>query len=142
MRIRKFQFSDVKDLIEILKLNDQYSCPKVDGPIAMKRIHLCEAAVFLVCEINGKAVGLIRGIYDGSRALIHQLSVHPKYQGKGIGRALVKEIAKEFRRRGAQSVSATVTERSLEFWKKVGFKRAPVLLMLAYPIEKVLEPQL
>lgn len=140
MRIRKFEVSDIENLIEILKLNDQYGCPEVDGSDAMKRIRLCEAAVFLVCEINSKAVGFIRGVYDGSRALIHQLSVHPKYQGRGIGKTLVKAIAKEFRKRGAPSVSGTVTERSLEFWKRVGFERVPVFLVLVYPIEKVLEP--
>jgi len=133
------RLATLKNLIEVLKLNNQYGCPEVDGPDAMKRVQSCEAAVFLVCEINGKAVGLIRGVYDGSRALIHQLSVHPEYQERDIGRALVKEIAKEFRRRGAPSVSATVTERSLGFWKRVGFERVPVFLTLAYPIEKVLE---
>lgn len=141
MRIRKFQVSDIEELIEILRLNNQYGCPEVDGPDAMKRIRLCEAAVFLICEINGKAVGLIRGVYDGSRALIHQLSVHPKYQRRGIGKTLVKEIAKEFRKKGAPSVSATVNERSLEFWKRVGFERVPVFLVLAYPIEKVFASQ-
>ncbi len=139
MRIRKFEVSDIEDLTEILRLNSQYGCPEVDGSDAMKKIQLCAAAVFLVCEIDGKAVGLIRGIYDGSRALIHQLSVHPKYQGRGIGKTLVKEIAKEFRRRGAPSVSATVNEKSIEFWRKVGFERVPVFLVLAYPIENVLE---
>jgi len=140
MRVRKFRVSDIENLVEILKLNNQYACPEVDGPDAMKRIRLCEAAVFLVCEINGRAVGLIRGVYDGSRALIHQLSVHPKYQRKGIGRALVMAIAEEFRKKGAPSVSATVTERSPEFWKKVGFENVQVFLVLAYPIEKVLKP--
>jgi N-acetylglutamate synthase-like GNAT family acetyltransferase len=140
MQIRKFEVSDIEDLIEILKLNNQYGCPEVDGHDAMWRIQLCEAAVFLVCEINGKAVGLVRGVYDGSRALIHQLSVHPKYQRRGIGKTLVKEIAKEFRKKGAPSVSATVNQRSLKFWKKIGFKRVPVFLVLAYPVEKVLEP--
>jgi len=137
MRIRKFEVNDIEDLIEILRLNNQYGCPEIDGPDAMKKIQLCAAAVFLVCEINSKAVGLVRGAYDGSRALIHQLSVHPKHQGKGIGKSLVKEIAKEFSKRGAPSVSATVNEKSVEFWKKVGFERVPVFLVLAYPIEKV-----
>jgi ribosomal protein S18 acetylase RimI-like enzyme len=140
MRIRRFKVSDIEDLIEILRLNNQYGCSEVDGPDAMKRIRLCESAVFLVYELNSRAVGFIRGIYDGSRALIHQLSVHPKYQGKGIGKALVKEIAKEFKKRGAPSVSATVNERSVEFWRKVGFERVPVFLVLSYPIKKVLEP--
>ena len=68
------------------------------------------------------------GNYDGSRAIIHQLSVHPAYQKQGIGTALVKEIVKRFRQMGAPTVSATVTEESLPFWQKAGFRKTKVLL--------------
>jgi N-acetylglutamate synthase-like GNAT family acetyltransferase len=95
----------------------------------MKRVKECSAAVFLVCEIDGRVVGVVRGNYDGSRAIVHQLSVHPAYQRQGIGTALVKEIVSRFQRMGAPTVSATVTERSLPFWQKVGFRKTNVLLV-------------
>jgi len=126
--IRDFQLTDRDGIVEILKLNNQYSFPEVDGPEAMKRVKACSAAVFLVCEIDGRVVGVVRGNYDGSRAIIHQLSVHPAYQKQGIGTALVKEIVKRFRQMGAPTVSATVTEESLPFWQKVGFRKTKVLL--------------
>lgn len=51
--IRDFRPSDVDQIIQILKLNNQYGCPEVDGPEAMRRVGACDAAVFLVCELDG-----------------------------------------------------------------------------------------
>jgi N-acetylglutamate synthase-like GNAT family acetyltransferase len=127
--IRDFQLTDRDEIVEILKLNNQYGFPEVDGPEAMKRVKACSAAVFLVCEIDGRVVGVVRGNYDGSRAIVHQLSVHPAYQRRGIGTALVKEIVKRFKRMGAPTVSATVTDQSLPFWQKVGFRKTKIFLV-------------
>jgi len=126
--VRNFEVEDAGVVVDILKLNSQYGFPAVDGPEAMKRVKACSIAVFLVCEIDGKVVGVVRGNYDGSRAIIHQLSVHPKYQRRGIGTALVKEIVKRFQERGAPTVSATVTDESLGFWQKMGFKKTKAFL--------------
>jgi len=127
--IRDFELDDTEEVVEILKLNNQYGFPAVDGPEAMKRVKVCSAAIFLVCEIDGKVLGVVRGNYDGSRAIIHQLSVHPQYQRRGIGTALVKEIVKRFQERGAPTVSATALDESLGFWQKVGFKKTRVSLV-------------
>ncbi len=127
--IRAFQLTDVDDLVEILKLNSQYSFPEIDGPEAMKRVKACDAAVFLVYEVDGHVVGSVRGTYDGSRAMIHLLSVHPSVQKQGIGTALVKEAVKSFQRRGAPTVAATITEKSLGFWEKIGFRRTKAFLV-------------
>ncbi|MDI6805986.1 MAG: GNAT family N-acetyltransferase [Candidatus Bathyarchaeia archaeon] len=129
MFIRDFEIGDIDQIVEILRLNNQYDFPEVDGPEAMKRLKQCSAVVFLVCEIDNKVVGVVKGTYDGSRAMIHQLSVHPHYQRQGIGTALVKEIVKRFQRRGASTVSATVTEESLPFWQKAGFKKTKAFLV-------------
>jgi len=127
--MRDFQLADADEIVEILMLNDQYSFPEVDGPEAMKRVTACSAAQFLVCEVKGKVVGVVRGNYDGSRAMIHQLSVHPAYQRQGIGTALVREMVERFQKMGAPTVSVTVTDKSLKFWKKVGFKKTKIFLV-------------
>lgn len=129
MLIRDFQLTDSDKIVEILKLNNQYGFPEVDGPEAMKRVKACSAAVFLVCEIDGRVVGVVRGDYDGSRAIVHQLSVHPAFQRRGIGTALVNEIVKRFRQMDAPTVSATVIEESLPFWQKVGFRKTKIFLV-------------
>ena len=127
---RPFQESDIDSLVEILELNNQYAYPDVEGPEAMRRVALCEAAVFVVAEVSGKPRGFVRGIYDGSRALIHLMSVHPNFQGSGIGKVLVKAATDDFKRRGAPTVSVTVTNESSAFWAGQGFKALPVFLML------------
>jgi ribosomal protein S18 acetylase RimI-like enzyme len=129
MSIRDFELADVEEIVRILELNSQYGFPEVDGPEAMKRVKTCSAAVFLVCEIDGKVVGVIRGNYDGSRAIIHQLSVHPAYQRQGIGTDLVNHIIKRFQQMGAPTVSATVMEQSLSFWEKVGFRKTKAFIV-------------
>ncbi len=129
MLVRDFQPADTVGIVEILQLNKQYGMPEVDGPEAMKRVSACNAAVFLVHEIDNKVVGIVRGNYDGSRAVIHQLSVHPAYQRRDIGSGLVKEIVKRFQQMGAPTVSATVMEESLPFWQKVGFRKTQAFIV-------------
>ena len=119
--IRPFADSDCDRLVEILELNGQYGYPEVEGPDAMKRVAACDAAYFLVAEVAGQPAGLVRGNYDGSRAMIHLLSVSPEVQRKGIGKALVAAAQDEVGRRGAPGLSVTVTHESAGFWKKLGF---------------------
>lgn len=137
MNIRIFRPDDTEALVRILKANQQYGHPETDGSEAMRRVHECEAAEFLVAEEEGQVVGMIRGTYDGSRAVIYLASVHPDYQRQGIGRALVKEIARRFRERGAGSISVIVPG-DLDFWKKMNFRQT-TRVMHAYPLEQVLE---
>jgi len=89
--IRDFQPTDVDKIVEILKLNKQYSFPEIDGPEAMKRVRRCRAAIFLVCEIDGNVVGVVRGNCDGSKAIIHQLSIHLSTKGKASQRSLSRK---------------------------------------------------
>jgi GNAT superfamily N-acetyltransferase len=130
LSIRPFALSDGNDLVAILERNGQFGWPDVEGVAAMQRVAACAAAVFLVAEIDQRAEGLIRAVYDGSRALIHLLSVNPDFHGRGIGTALVNAVQAELGRRGAPSVSVTVTDGSLGFWRKQGFDLLPVSLML------------
>lgn len=141
MLIRDFRPEDCQALVEILRANLQYGDPSTEGPEAMLRVHRCQAAVFLVAEEDGKPVGLSRGVYDGSKALIHIVSVHPDYQRRGVGTALVRETAKRFKERGATNLAVTVPGDNLEFWKKLAF-RTTTRIMFAHPIDKVIgEPQ-
>lgn len=136
MLIRDFRVEDVDTLVEILKANQQYSHPEIDGPAAMLRVHACKAAEFLVAEQEGQALGMIRGTYDGSRAIIYLASVHPDHQRQGIGRALVTEIARRFKERGAGSI-AVIVPGDARFWKKMSFRQT-TRVMQAYPIHQVL----
>ena len=135
MQIRDFQVDDVDTLVDILKANQQYSHPAIDGPEAMLRVHACQAAEFLVAEQESQIVGMIRGTYDGSRAIIYLASVSRDHQRRGIGRALVIEIARRFQRRGAESI-AVIVPGDAGFWKKMHFFQT-TRVMQSYPIDQV-----
>jgi putative acetyltransferase len=137
MKIRDFQPQDVDAMVTILKANQQYGHPEIDGPEAMLRVRNCTAAEFLVAEEENVAVGMVRGAYDGSRAIIYLVSVHPDHQRRGIGRALVLEISARFKKRGARSI-AGIVPGDLAFWKKMHFRQT-TRVMQAFPIDIVLE---
>jgi len=137
MEIRDFRPEDTSALVNILRANQQYGHPEIDGPEAMLRVHTCAAAEFLVAEQGPDIVGMIRGTYDGSRAVIYLASVHPDHQRRGIGRALVLEIARRFQERGAGSI-AVIVPGDAGFWKKMKFRQT-TRVMQAFPIDSVLE---
>jgi ribosomal protein S18 acetylase RimI-like enzyme len=136
MEIRDFTTADIDAVVAILKANQQYGHADMDGPEAMRKVSQCQAAEFLVAEHEGQVVGLIRGTFDGSRAIIYLASVHPHFQRQGIGRQMVREIARRFRARGAVAVSVIVPGNA-EFWHKLGFRQT-TRVMQAYPIDEVL----
>jgi ribosomal protein S18 acetylase RimI-like enzyme len=136
MKIRGFLPGDTDTLVDILKANQQYGHPDIDGPEAMLRVHACTAAEFLVAETGSNVVGMIRGSYDGSRAVIYLASVHPAHQRQGIGGALVHEITLRFKERGAASI-AVIVPGDTAFWVKMGFRKT-TRVMQAYPIDQVL----
>lgn len=136
MRIRSFQGYDTDALVGILKANQQYGHPEIDGPDAMLRVQACTAAEFLVAEKRGEVVGMVRGTYDGSRAVIYLASVHPDHQRHGIGQALVREVTLRFKERGAESI-AVIVPGDTAFWVKMGFRQT-TRVMQAYPIDQVL----
>lgn len=128
--IRKYLKDDSNKLVNILRMNEQYMYPEIEGPEAMLRVSECEAAIFLVAECNHHPLGFVKAIYDGSRALIHLLSIHPKFQNKGIGTKLINEVISKVKNRGATTISVTVSESSVGFWKTNFFKKIPISLML------------
>jgi len=143
INIRKYAESDNEKIVTILKINKQYNNPNVEGLTAMINFSKFPGSVFLIAEINGDVVGTIRGIYDGSRAQIHLISVLPTFQNCGIGKKLVQEIASQFKNLGAKSISVTATknkknQNGLSFFNKFGFEELPVVVALNKDIDTII----
>jgi len=136
-RIRPFETADLETVVAILEANSQLAVPAVDGPAALRRVSLLTGTFFLVAELGSRVVGMVRGVWDGSRALVHQLSVDPGYQRQGIGTALMRALAHRFRERGAPSLAVTATEKTSRFYERLGFASTPVVFMIARDIRTV-----
>lgn len=68
-----------------------------------------------------KLVGLISSMDDGiMTAYVHYLLVHPDYQGKGIGKHLVKMTTEHYK--DYLRIVLVAYDKELEFYKHCGFK--------------------
>lgn len=75
--------------------------------------------LLLVAELDNHIVGTIMGGWDGWRGNIYRLAVLPDHRLQGIGRALVKEIERRLKRKGARKISILVGKEediAVDFW--------------------------
>ncbi len=80
--------------------------------------------LIMVAEAEGRIVGTVIGGWDGWRANIARLSTHPDLRRKGVAMALVREIERRLRAKGARRVYALVDRRSPPaepFWEAAGY---------------------
>lgn len=79
------------------------------------------------------------GGWDGRRGWINHLAVNPTYQRKGIGTALIRELERRLREKGAQKVNAQIYKsntKSFEFFKAVGYEVHSDLVMIGKYLKK------
>jgi len=74
---------------------------------------------------NSEIVGTIFGAFNGRRAWIYHLCIHPKYQKQGLGTLLVRKVEDELKKKGATKILLSVSVVNLKiipFYLKLGYK--------------------
>lgn len=118
--IRKFQPEDFSSVIEIEKkvFNEH------DPFYYMKFYETCSDS-FAVAEINGAVAGFVVGYRVSQQTgRIFSLAVHPAYQKRGIGSALLKEISILLKRSGVSEIVLEVRQSNtdaIRFYERYGF---------------------
>lgn len=80
--------------------------------------------VVLVAETGGNLVGSVIGVFDGWRANIYRLAVHPSCRRQGIARDLVNELERRLVPDGARRIAAIVHAdhpQAVGFWDAQGY---------------------
>lgn len=78
-----------------------------------------------IAEENGEIIGSIFGLFNGRRAWIHHLGVHPELRRKKLGSKLLKITEQSLRKKGAKRVLLSIDFKNLEvipFYKKNGYR--------------------
>ena len=105
--------------------------PSVTGTIADIQGTIESSASVLVAEADQRIVGSLIAAFDGWRGNMYRIAVHPDYQRRGIGRALVKEGERWLVKQGAKRITALVEEKypwAVAFWSSVGYEIEPGIL--------------
>ncbi len=116
------------DLYELEELCDSVGWSR--RPIRKVRIAIEHSFVVLsVREQKGgfnRLIGFARATSDHAfNATVWDVVVHPEFQGKGLGKALMEEIVKELRRVDISNISLFADAHVVEFYRQLGFNADP-----------------
>ena len=112
-----FQQQDLQDLFLSVEWSSGHYPDKL--VLAMKN----SGAVFTAWH-NEKLIGLINALDDGvMTSYVHYLLVNPEYQGKGIGKELVRLISKKYKE--YLRIILIAYGKEVSFYQNCGFKADP-----------------
>ncbi len=118
------------NITEYMEYNEQEILPLYESvgwgnytksPRMLKEAYLHSLRIY-AAYVDNKLVGVIRVVGDGfSVVFVQDLLVYPEYQGQGIGTALLKKIMKEYRGVYQLHLLTDNTEKTVAFYKSLGF---------------------
>lgn len=94
-------------------------------------------AIFYYKENKKNLIGFARATSDESfNATIWDVVIHPQFQGKGLGKALIQETIKQLRYNDISTITLFADPEVIQFYKSIGFITDPdgVKGMFWYPI--------
>lgn len=124
--IRKFEPPDFPGVIDI----ERQVFNEHDPFFYMQFYETCSDG-FIVAQVNGFVVGFVVGFLTSeTTGRIFSLAVHPSYQSRKLGGALLKEIIQVFRGIGVSEIILEVRNGNVKakrFYERHGFCQTSVV---------------
>ena len=130
MQIRTFRESDRQQVIALWD-QCQMITPWNDPNKDIDRKLKINDNLFLIVQFNEIIIGSAMGGYDGHRGSVYYLSVDPKYQNKGIGKILMKEIEKRLIAVGCPKINIFIRNSNIkvkEFYQSIDYEEQNSLI--------------
>jgi len=128
MHIRPFEDVD-EDAVIALWLRCELLRPWNDPHKDIARKRQAQREFFLVGELDGELLGSVMAGYDGHRGWINYLAVDPRFQRRGLGRALMAEVQLRLQSVGCAKVNLQIRRENVEaiaFYERIGFREDAV----------------
>ena len=107
---------------EVLGLYRANEWSSADKPVELLNA-LRNSHSLVTARLESQLVGIGNAISDGHLVVYYpHLLVHPKYQGQGIGRAMMQLL--QTRYSGFHQQMLTADGKAIEFYERLGFSRA------------------
>ncbi|WP_456464339.1 GNAT family N-acetyltransferase [Lutibacter sp.] len=109
----------IEEIIQLYKANNWSSAEK---PTELYNA-LINSHSLITAWNKEKLIGIGNAISDGYLVVYYpHLLVHPNYQGKGIGKMIMDKMQEKYK--GFHMQMLTADEKAIDFYRKVGFKKA------------------
>lgn len=113
----------IYDADEILALYESVGWTNYTHDLNMLKNAYQHSLCIISAYVEKKLVGVIRAIGDGySMIYIQDLVVHPDYQKRGIGKALINTLLEKYK--NVYQIILLSDEDNTGFYEKTGFKKA------------------
>lgn len=99
-----------------------------DGPQKVIALIERDPEALLIAELDGEMVGTLIAGWDGWRAHLYRLAVHPNHRRKGIATTLLAAAETRFSQFGAFRADAMVLDDNIlahHAWSAAGYTRQP-----------------
>jgi ribosomal-protein-alanine N-acetyltransferase len=120
-----FRRAKLEDLDEIMRIEELCFRPSERFSRETYRSLLLRRDIaFVVAEIDDRIVGFVAAEARGLKGYVYTINVHPEHQGKGIGKALMKEIETIMRNAGAKIMELEVradNKRAIKMYESLGY---------------------
>ncbi len=107
-RVRRATTADAAAVLELWRVAE--AVPSVTDDEAAIELLLATApdGLLVVDAPDGRIIGSVVAGFDGWRASLYRLAVHPEHRRRGVATALVEEAEHRFRAAGCRRVSVLV----------------------------------
>jgi ribosomal protein S18 acetylase RimI-like enzyme len=140
MKIESFSMDQYDEIVEIWRKSG-LSIGSSDTKQQVNRMLQRNPNLFLIGRIDNIVAGVVMGGFDGRRGYVHHLAVDPKFQKRGLGRLMMKELMKRFREMGVHKVHLFIEKYNKEvisFYESLNWEIRDDLIMMSFVPDKKL----
>ncbi|MEX0427102.1 GNAT family N-acetyltransferase [Nocardioides sp. DS6] len=128
IRLRAAERADVAALLALWEVAAENDSRPSDSADAVARLLARDPQACVVAEFDGRLVGSIVAGWDGWRAHLYRLAVHPDYRRRGLARRLLVAAEERLVALGAGRLDAMVLEGNdlgQSLWRSSGYTPQP-----------------
>lgn len=129
MDIRHARATDAPAVVLLWRETPDVLPTTTDDEDAVGALLARDPEALLLAEENGRIVGTLIVGWDGWRAGLYRLAVHPDARRRGVATTLVRHAEAALAAKGCRRITATVKldeDHAMSFWQAAGFTRNDV----------------